>query len=141
LFQVVQVEWNLLNQCVLDEIADASVAAGVTVTVRSVFLQGVLTPKGAALPPHLRDLAAPRARAEQAAASLGIPLNALALRAALGHPARPLVIVGPDREDQLDEIAEHARMGPLDQATLRQLTRLDVGGDLVDPRTWRVGVN
>jgi aryl-alcohol dehydrogenase-like predicted oxidoreductase len=117
LFRTVQVEWNLLNQRVLEEIADTAVAAGVTIAVRSVFLQGVLTPKGT------------------------VPLNALALRAALGHRARPLVIVGPDREDQLLEIVEHAEMGGLDEATVRGLSGLDIGGDAVDPRTWRAPAN
>lgn len=138
LFDQIQIEWNLLNQGVLDTIAEEADERGVRLALRSVFLQGVLTDKGRTLPPSLEGLSAPRTRAANLAKRLGLSLNALALRAALDHPAQPRVLVGPDRPQQLDEILSHAALPPLPVAALRELSELDLAGDPVtDPRTWR----
>jgi 1-deoxyxylulose-5-phosphate synthase len=137
LFDQIQIEWNLLNQTVLDTVAGEAAERNVSVALRSVFLQGVLTAKGEILPPALARLAEPRRRAERLATGCGLPLNALALRAALDHPAQPLVLIGPDRLSQLREILDHAGLPPLPASALEELRELDLAGaPETDPRTW-----
>jgi aryl-alcohol dehydrogenase-like predicted oxidoreductase len=138
LFEQVQIEWNLLNQGVLDAVAEEAANLAVTLALRSVFLQGVLTEKGGFLPSALAGLAAPRARAAALAARFGLTLNALALRAALDHPARPRVLIGPDRPQQLAEILTHTALSPIPADVLAELRQLDLAENpLTDPRTWR----
>jgi aryl-alcohol dehydrogenase-like predicted oxidoreductase len=137
LFSVVQVEWNLLNQGVVAHIAAAAQAHKVRIAVRSVFLQGVLTDRGAQLPEQLADLASARARAEVLARSWDMSLSALALRAALDHPAVTWVLIGLDGREQLDQALAVAAMRPLSDAQRASLATLDLGGAAVtDPRTW-----
>jgi len=138
LFTVVQVEFNLLNQAVVAAIADAARAAGVAIAVRSVLLQGVLTDRATALPPHLAALAEPAARARRIAESHRLDLATMAIRAALDHPAVSWVLIGLDGRAQLDQALAAARAAPLDTARRRQLAALDLGGvAITDPRTWR----
>jgi aryl-alcohol dehydrogenase-like predicted oxidoreductase len=127
LFDVVQCEFHLLNQGVVTALRGKRIA----VAVRSVFLQGALTDEGRALPalPVLRTGVA-RARA----ASHGIGLTCLALRAALEHPAITHVLVGIDRAAQIDEAVGIANGPPLPEI---DLAALDLHGDpACDPRTW-----
>jgi aryl-alcohol dehydrogenase-like predicted oxidoreductase len=131
LFDVVQCEFNLLNQRVVGALAGHRIV----IAVRSVFLQGALTDEGRALPdkPTLRAGVA-RARA----AAEGIGLTRLALHAALGHPAIGHVLVGIDRTEQLDEAVQTAVLAPLTAADRARIAALDLGGDpACDPRTWR----
>jgi len=137
LFAVVQVEWNLLNQQVLERVAGEARARGVALAVRSVFLQGVLTPRGAQLPPRLAALLPARERAERAARERGIGLADLALRAALGHPAVDHVLVGVDAASQLEVILGSAGGAPIDPTRGDDLRQLDLAGAAIaDPRTW-----
>lgn len=135
LFHTVQVEWNLLNQAVVDAVADEARARGVRLAVRSVLLQGVLTARGADLPPHLHALAPARAQAEALARACGLDVQALALRAALAHPGIDLVLLGIDRDEQVADLtaalATTTTLPPPDR-----LAALHLGGDVVDPRTW-----
>ena len=136
-FELVQVEGNLLNPAVLEAVALPARAAGVAIAVRSVFLQGVLTPTGATLPPHLAGLAPARARAEARAEALGMPLNHLALRAVLDHPAVSWVLLGLDGADQLADAVAAAARPPLDPAVRAGLADLVVAdARLTDPRCW-----
>lgn len=137
LFEVVQVEWNLLNQGVLNHVAEAAEANGVSLAVRSVLLQGVLTDRGRQLPQPLAALREARARAEALAQGWGMCLHSLALRAALDHPAVRWVVIGIDSRDQLEQTLSAATMPPLSAAQRQALAQLDLGAiALTDPRTW-----
>ena len=137
LFAVVQVEWNLLNQHVIDRVASAARQRGVRLAVRSVFLQGVLTPRGAQLPPRLAGLALARDKAIRAARDRGLDLADLALLAALGHPGVDHVLVGVDAMSQLDAILRSAAGTPIDPTRSDDLRNLDLAGAAIaDPRTW-----
>lgn len=138
LFDLVQIEWNLLNQSVLNAIGDLASKNGVKIALRSIFLQGVLTPKGENLPNHLLQLAAPRGRADKLAIDFNMPINALALRAALDHAAKPYVLIGPDRLAQLREIIEHSKLDVLTESQLKLITKLnEEENPMVDPRNWQ----
>lgn len=134
LFDLVQIEWNLLNQSVLDAVGEEAKKRKVKIALRSVFLQGVLTDKG-------EDLAGPlsafRQKAKHLASEIGMTLNALALRSALDHPLRPMVLIGPDRLSQLQECCNDAQLPSISSEALSQLQELTVSdGTLVDPRFW-----
>lgn len=138
LFDMVQIEWNLLNQSVLNAVGQEAKNRGVRLALRSVFLQGVLTDKGENLPGPLAKLQDFRNAAKQFAAQFGLTLNALALRAALDHPMAPLVLIGPDRLDQLQEICHDAQLPALSGEVLSKLSKLTVPDvSLVDPRMWK----
>lgn len=137
LFDVVQIEWNILNQSVLNAIGELAQKNGVQVALRSVFLQGVLTPKGSNVPTNLHSLRGPRQRVLEVAARMGMSINALALRAALDHPLKPYVLVGPDRLIQFEEIIKHAQSSPLDENQMENVFALsETGNPAVDPRNW-----
>jgi 1-deoxyxylulose-5-phosphate synthase len=132
LFDVVQVEWNLLRQGVLRRLPLTT-----RVAVRSVWLQGVLTPRGRVLPEGLRGLAPSIQRADALAREWGLGLEALALRAALDQPGVTWVVIGADAREPLDAALRTARAPRLTARQVAALAALDRGDDpLTDPRTW-----
>jgi aryl-alcohol dehydrogenase-like predicted oxidoreductase len=136
LFDVVQVEWNLLRQGVLRRLRNRAVP----IAVRSVWLQGVLTPRSRALPPFLRALEPSLEEASGRARAWGFDLETLALRAALDQPSVERVVIGIDSLDQLAVAVRAARAPRLAPDQLEELALLDRGDDpLTDPRTWALG--
>jgi 1-deoxyxylulose-5-phosphate synthase len=129
LFNVVQCEFHLLNQSVVATVA----GRGVAIAVRSVLLQGALTDEGRALP----DKPALRAGVDRARAAATGGLTRLAMRAALEHEGIQHVLVGIDRQAQLDEAVAIARGPALSAEERAVIPSLDLGGDpACDPRTW-----
>jgi aryl-alcohol dehydrogenase-like predicted oxidoreductase len=136
LFRVVQVEYNVLNQHVVERAGQLAEKCGVKLAVRSVFLQGALTEEGRTLP-ALPSLENGVRRARELARTWGMTLTELALRAALGATGVSYVLVGVDRGEQLYDAGRVARLGPLKPAQLRELRQVDLSGDpAVDPRSW-----
>lgn len=138
LFDVVQVEFNLLNQGVVDLLAARSKSHGaaVRVSVRSVFLQGALTDEGRALPADRPVLADAIRRARDVATVAGGGLTHLALRAAVDHAAIDHVVLGFDRPPQIDAALALLDQ-PLPDAARAAIGSLDLGGDpSADPRFW-----
>jgi aryl-alcohol dehydrogenase-like predicted oxidoreductase len=137
LFTLVQVEWNVLNQRVVREVGELARARGVKLAVRSVLLQGVLSEAARDLP-ALPDLHRARARALDVARQHGLPLEEMAMRAALHHRLIDHVLVGIDTEGQAQAALELERKGPLPAALVDAIEALDLGGDpATDPRVWR----
>lgn len=133
LFDVIQVEFNLLNRSVVDVIADAARERRVEIAVRSVLLQGALTDDARTLPRD-ESLVAAVARARDAAHARGLRLEQLALRAAFAEPSIRWVLVGIDHPAQLADCIEAANAATAADASLREL---DLGGaPATDPRTW-----
>jgi aryl-alcohol dehydrogenase-like predicted oxidoreductase len=136
MFDVVQVEWNLLNQKVVRAIEARARRANVTIAARSVFLQGALTGDGRPLPP-VPGLAAAVERVRITAARCRLPVLHLALRAALDTSGITYVLVGIDHPSQIDVIASICAAPPLTFEQRTAVDELDLGGDpAVDPRTW-----
>ena len=130
LFDVVQCEFNLLNQRVVAALSERSI----TIAVRSVLLQGALTDEGRALPdkPTLRD------GVERARSVAHGELTRFALREALERSTISHVLVGIDRRAQLDEAIDIADGASLTDDDHAAIATLDLGGDpACDPRTWR----
>jgi 1-deoxyxylulose-5-phosphate synthase len=136
LFQVVQVEWNILNQGVVEAIDPVARPRGISIAVRSVFLQGALTGEPRDLPP-VPALVARVKRAERCAREAGLSLRDLALRSALSQDGVSYVLMGFDRVNQLEETIRVAENARLDAATLRAVRDLSEAWDpVLDPRTW-----
>lgn len=134
LFDVVQCEFHVLNQGVVNALAEHVARGAIKVATRSVLLQGALTDDGRALP-DLPSLRAGEARARGAAEGVG--LTRLAMRAALEHRAIGHVLVGIDRCEQIEEAAGIASGPALEPAVAAQVPALDLGGDpACDPRKW-----
>jgi aryl-alcohol dehydrogenase-like predicted oxidoreductase len=136
MFDLVQVEWNLLNQKVVRTIEARARGANVTIAVRSVFLQGALTGDARPLPP-VPGLAAAVERVRITAAQCRLAVSHLALRAALDTPAVTYVLVGIDHPSQIDVIASICAAPPLTSEQRNAIEELDLGEDpAVDPRRW-----
>jgi aryl-alcohol dehydrogenase-like predicted oxidoreductase len=134
LFDVVQCEFNVLNQQVVNALAPHAARGEIAIALRSVFLQGALTDEGRELParPALIDGVA-RARAVAGAAGL----TRFALRAALERTEVSYVLVGIDRASQLDEAVRIAGGPPLSDEQAAAIASLDLAGDpACDPRAW-----
>lgn len=137
LFDLVQIEWNLLNQSVLLEVEEEAIKRGVKIALRSIFLQGVLTQAGDVLPVKLNELNAPRAKAEKVANQLGLPLNGLAFLAALGQRSKPFVLVGVDECKQLEDLVTFSKNQALPEEARVLVSELNVSDSpLIDPRNW-----
>lgn len=133
LFDVVQVEYNLLNQGVVAALEPEDRA--IDVAVRSVYLQGALTDDGRALP-ELPTLREGLARAREVAGEAG--LTRLALASAVEHPRITHVLLGFDRVEQIDLAIEAVGRSHPACRTERAVS-LDLRGDpAADPRTWPV---
>lgn len=134
-FDVVQVEWSVLNPEVVRALGRAARDRGVRIAVRSVLLQGVLA--GRPLPPHLGELGAIRDDLDEHARRLGLSLPALAIRAALDHSGIDHVLIGLDHPEQLAPALEAAEAPMLDAAARDAIARADrSGAACVDPRRW-----
>jgi aryl-alcohol dehydrogenase-like predicted oxidoreductase len=139
LFDLVQIEWNLLNQSVLDAVGEEAKRRKVKIALRSVFLQGVLTDKGEDLTGQLSGF---RQKAKNLASEIGLTINALALRCALDHPMCPNVLVGPNRASQLQQICFDAQLPPIPSEVWNRIGELTVSdASLVDPRFWKIKNN
>lgn len=131
-FDVVQVEWNLLNQSVLRTIGADAARRRVKIALRSVYLQGALTDAGRTIP-DAPVLAEGIKRARSVARQLGIPLEHLALRAALDQQHANRILLGFDSVDQVAFASGVCRANPLGC----NLDDLDLEGHReTDPRTW-----
>ena len=136
MFDLVQVEWNLLNQGVVRTIEVRARQTNVTIAVRSVFLQGALTGDGRPLPP-VPGLARAVERVRTAAARCRLPVSHLALRAALDTPGITYVLVGIDHPSQIDVVASICAASRLTVEQQKAVRELDLDGDpAVDPRSW-----
>jgi aryl-alcohol dehydrogenase-like predicted oxidoreductase len=134
-FSIVQVEWNLLNQSVLDAVGDRAKKHGVRLAARSVLLQGVLA--GRRPPAAAEGLRRGVERLEALARECGVVLPVLAIRAALDHPSLSWVLVGLDDPAQLAVTLEAADRPALTHEQWALLRGFNLTlGHLTDPRGW-----
>lgn len=131
LFDVVQVEWNVLNQGVVAAV-ERDGDPNVALAVRSVLLQGVLTEDP--LASHLHALTESRERAVALAETHGISLYELAVGAARAHARIDWVLVGVR---SAAELAGALAVPRLSSAAGEEVRDLDVyDRDVTDPRRW-----
>ena len=89
-FRTVQIPYSLLDRTLERRAIPALHDQGVGLILRSVLLQGALSPSWVKLPDHLQDLRNASAQVEAVAQGLGVPMSELAMRYAAFEPRRRL---------------------------------------------------
>lgn len=142
----VQLPFNLLDRRWLDPAVTDALAArpGLVVTVRSVFLQGLLTAGRDVTWPGVPDpdRDALVAAIDALVRDLGRTGRAdLCTAYALSHPWVTSIVAGAETAAQVRDTAAAAARPPLTDAERGEvLARLPAGpADLVDPSRWRTG--
>jgi aryl-alcohol dehydrogenase-like predicted oxidoreductase len=134
-----QIPSNLLDRRFTHSgLTKAAKDAGVTVLVRSAYLQGLLLMDDDATPPFLRAVIPARRRLAEIARRHGMPLGEMALRAMLGRADVRSVVVGVETAAQIrDNIAVFAR-GGLPPSILAELEALepDLPAFVANPPDW-----
>lgn len=140
----VQFPFNMLDRRWLDDGLQEQLRArpDVVVTVRSVFLQGLLAVPGAAWPANTGvDVAACEAELAALQRDLGRASRAdLALAYVRAHPFVTSVVLGADTAEQVMEQAALFGRAPLTEAEVELVHRRLAAGPalLVDPSQWRM---
>ena len=137
MFDVVQVEWNLLNQNVLSYIGDLAKEKNTKIAVRSVLLKGILTSGMDNIPEFLMTLGEKIYLAKDKAKKYNIYLEQLAMMAALINNNIDYVIVGVSSNKHLDRILEIPSINR--EIDLNDITELNYqNNDLTDTRVWEI---
>jgi aryl-alcohol dehydrogenase-like predicted oxidoreductase len=134
--EVIQVPFNLADKRLLavDFFRQAK-AAGKTVFVRSVYLQGLFFRRE--LPAGLTDFEPFRAKLEALAAAEGLDLAELALRYILSVDGIDSVIVGVETAAQLEKNLDLAEQGRLPERLIADINGLGTApASVIDPRQW-----
>lgn len=138
---VVQVPASILDRRMeRSGVLDACRRAGVSVFVRSVYLQGLLAAPSAALPAAAAGLAPCLERLDRIAAAADITRQGLCLAAVLRHPGVTSLVVGAETPDQIRqslaaaEMARHLPDAILDEA---EAALRDAPEWIHDPRLWK----
>lgn len=117
--EAVQIPCNVFDpRHVRSGMLAAAARRGVTVCVRSVYLQGLLLMPEARIPEFLRDAIPARRAVEAVAARFGLSMAELAMRYVLSLTGVSYVLTGVDTAEQLRENLRIAAAGPLDRGIL-----------------------
>lgn len=111
---------------------------GVSVFVRSVFLQGLLLLPETQVPAQLRDVIPVRRELAQLASACGMTLRELALRFMLSIPEATCLVIGVETAEQVRDNLELFERGPLPadvHATAMQLVP-NLPELVTTPRLW-----
>jgi aryl-alcohol dehydrogenase-like predicted oxidoreductase len=134
-----QIASNVLDRRYTDPgLVAAARDAGVSVWVRSVYLQGLLLMDDDATPPFLRGVIPARRELRGLADRLGISLAELAMRAMLGQPGVQAVVVGVESLAQVRENLRLAAKGGLPNDAREALESFQPGLPefVVSPWEW-----
>ncbi|MFH1571137.1 MAG: aldo/keto reductase [Gemmatimonadota bacterium] len=135
--RAIQVAYSLLDRRLDRQILPRCRDLGVGVVIRSVFLQGVLSPRRRDLPPHLAPLRRAADEATTVAASLGIDLPALAVRFAAFESRGDVTLFGTASTAELDANLAALESGPLPAEAVAALRRIQVTDEgLLNPGNW-----
>ncbi|MGE4220509.1 MAG: aldo/keto reductase [Alphaproteobacteria bacterium] len=140
--RLLQIPGSILNPTLLDAgIAADAKAAGVTLFVRSAFVQGLLLLVPGMLPLHLRAAAEPLGRLRELAKEANIGMAQLALSAVAAWPGVSSLVLGFDTPDQLREAVALLRRPPLDAELIEAAFRIgrSTPPEVADPRFWKAG--
>jgi len=134
-----QIAANLLDQRYTHSgLTAAAKAAGVTIFVRSVYLQGLLLMDDAETPPHLREVIVPRQQLRNIAKQFGLSMSELAIRGITSQPEIASVVVGIDTVAQIKENTAILAKGPLPAEVLKALDAFQpkLPDYIVTPPEW-----
>ena len=139
LFRAVQLPANPLDfrfyrQGVIQDL----LTRGVSVFVRSVYLQGVLVMEKASRPSHLEPLNEPIAELERLSVDLGIGIGELAIQTVLAMGSGVIPVIGAHSPLQVEQavggVRDHRDLSlPIDD--IEAISR-DIPDDLLNPSLW-----
>jgi aryl-alcohol dehydrogenase-like predicted oxidoreductase len=133
---VVQIEYSILNQSVLQGITMAK-RPNQEVVVRSVLCRGLLSSNPPALPGMPSAVRSTLAKLDQLARSWAFSLSELAIRFALDSPGVDIVLVGVADQQELDAALRVADLPCLNRDQMQTLKEFDLASlDFVHPERW-----
>jgi len=136
-FGCLQVAYSALDRRLETGVLPDCRRRGIGVTLRSVFLKGVLSERYRVLPDRLEPLRQAAQQVEAVAVALGIPLSALALRFAAFSPWADVTLVGTASVGELTANLHAYAAGPLPAETVTTLQAVAVKDDgLLNPANW-----
>ena len=137
LFSTLQVPYSALDRRMEKKVFPQALATGSGIVLRSVFLQGILSDRLAALPPHmtaLREMAAPMA---QVASEASLGLGELSLRFAAFSPSAHSTIFGTSNPVELEANIAAVNAGPLPADIITAVRSIEISDPtLLDPSNW-----
>lgn len=137
--EAVQIPLNVFDvQLVTSGILDELAGRGVTVFVRSVFLQGVIGMAEEKVPEYLKDIIPFKRRFNDLAKSIGRDVWELACMFPLSLPGVSAVVIGCERPEQLRQNIRLTQCPPLTGEQIREILTLsaDVPRFLIEPWQW-----
>jgi aryl-alcohol dehydrogenase-like predicted oxidoreductase len=139
-FDCLQIAWNALDRRPETAVLPAAAENDVGVVVRSVLLQGVLTPRSRSLPDRLRPLQEAAAALDSIARSCGLDLPELAYRYVLGQPYPITALVGARSLAEVQAAAGYAERGPLPAEAVAMIRTISLKPEeMLNPATWGMG--
>jgi len=137
--EAVQVPTSVLDQrCLRAGVFDIAASRGVTVFVRSIYLQGLLMLAEPEIPTGLEAVKPTLAIIREIASRSGIPLVELILRFGLSIEGATGILVGVETVRQVEDNARIAEQGPLPADVYQEIkTRVpDLPEQIVNPGMW-----
>lgn len=138
--ELLQIPGSLLNPTLLDAgIADTAAAAGVTVLVRSAFVQGLLLRSPDDLPGHLRGASSVLRELNALTVEANTNMMRLAISAIASFPGVTSLVLGFDTPEQLREALSAFALPVPDFALLQAALRIGrtTPNAIADPRFWK----
>lgn len=135
IISVVQIPYNAFDRR-FEALAQDFRDLGVRVVSRSAFLKGLLPLPTADLPAWAGDLAAPKRRLDELAASGGTTVSDLVLRWCLRAGFIQSTLVGVDTAAELRENARAMVPRPELDPLLDEVDGIEVDPETIDPRRW-----
>lgn len=136
-FDILQLPFNLLDNWKLrGEVISRAHKNGMSVHVRSVFLQGLFLKNLKILPPKLAPLVEQLKSIHTISKYYGIDIQELAIRYALSFSEIDHVLIGVEKERQLLDNLRHIK-NALPPEVLQDIHKIKIAPlELLDPRTW-----
>ena len=133
-----QIPYNIFDRR-FDEFWPKAEDAGITIFIRSVYLQGLLLMPENKIAPHLREVIPVRRQLESLAIDAGINMPELCMRFILCNPAITSVLTGVDSLDQLKQNIKLFKKGPLSADILAEINKIVpvFPENLIRPTCWK----
>jgi aryl-alcohol dehydrogenase-like predicted oxidoreductase len=140
-FDNLQIEWNILNQgsylAIDNLLRNQNTIKLKKISIRSIFLQGLLTLDVHEIPLKFRSLSSDIAKFHKMIESSGISRMEFIVRSFFSLDFADSLVIGVDNTSQLREVSNFFDKGPLHGEIHRQILKFEpMESNLVDPRNW-----
>jgi aryl-alcohol dehydrogenase-like predicted oxidoreductase len=138
LFDVVQIAYNLLDKRMKDKVIPLAEKSDIGVMSRSVYFQGVLTPKAEHLGEHLKPLSDMAIDVKKKLGRKDMrEVARMALKFCLSTSGIGSVLVGTKTEEHLDFAIQYSDEGNLSEHVLKKISEFKIKNiEWLDPRNW-----